>query len=50
VRVNGVALQSALGEESLGDHRYRVLHDPGLDARDRVDVTVASNSLFLLGD
>ncbi len=50
VRVNGVALQTALGEESLGDHRYRVLHDPGLDARDRVDVTVASNSLFLLGD
>ena len=50
VRVNGVALLAAKGEESLGNHRYRVLHDPGLDARDRVDVTVAPNSLFLLGD
>jgi signal peptidase I len=50
VRVNGVAVETAPGQESLGDHHYRVAHEPGLGPREAVDATVPAASLFLFGD
>jgi signal peptidase I len=43
-------IRGELWRESLGEHRYRVLRDASHPSRDALDVTVAPNSVFLLGD
>jgi signal peptidase I len=50
VTADAEPLSGELWHETVGAHRYQVLHAAGGNAEPRVDVTVEPDSVFVLGD